>query len=96
MVFLPCMLCSMQDLKQHQKKYIKAVSFLAHKKVAVLAGIAGAACLFGILLMTTPASFVPDEDMGTIFVNISLPPASSLERTTIVTDEVGKIAGSYT
>ncbi len=77
-----------------QKKYIKAVSFLAHKKVAVLAGIAGAACLFGILLMTTPASFVPDEDMGTIFVNISLPPASSLERTTIVTDEVGKIAGS--
>ncbi|MDD4645148.1 MAG: efflux RND transporter permease subunit [Bacteroidales bacterium] len=35
---------------------------------------------------------MPDEDMGTIYVNVSLPPASSLERTDAVTAEVEDVA----
>jgi len=35
---------------------------------------------------------VPNEDMGTIFINVSLPPASSMERVKVVDAEVDKIA----
>jgi hydrophobic/amphiphilic exporter-1 (mainly G- bacteria), HAE1 family len=37
---------------------------------------------------------VPAEDMGTIFVSISLPPSSSMERTAVVSIEVDSIARS--
>jgi HAE1 family hydrophobic/amphiphilic exporter-1 len=57
-----------------------------------VAGIAFFSLLFVFLMKTTPSGFVPDEDMGTIFVNISLPPSSSLERTTVVARQVDSIA----
>ena len=44
------------------------------------------------LMKTTPSSFVPDEDMGTIFVNVTLPPASSMERTSVVVKQVADSA----
>ncbi len=43
-------------------------------------------------MKTTPSSFVPDEDMGTIFVPISLPAASSMERTTAIVNQVADSA----
>jgi HAE1 family hydrophobic/amphiphilic exporter-1 len=66
-----------------REKYIHYVTFLSTKKWIVI----GAVVLFTsglyLLMKTTPSGFVPEEDMGTIFVNVSLPPASSLERTTV-------------
>jgi len=73
-------------------KYKKSVSFLSSKKwiigVSVLAGMG----ILFYLMKTTPSSFVPAEDQGSIFANISLPPSSSLERSNEVTKEVDKIA----
>ena len=43
-------------------------------------------------MKTTPSSFVPDEDMGTIFVPISLPAASSMERTAAIVQQVSDSA----
>ncbi len=43
-------------------------------------------------MKTTPSSFVPDEDMGTIFVSISLPAASSMERTAAIVQQVSDSA----
>jgi HAE1 family hydrophobic/amphiphilic exporter-1 len=40
----------------------------------------------GFLAKQVPGGFIPEEDQGYIFVNIQLPPASSLQRT----DEVSK------
>lgn len=75
-------------------KYVGAVSFFSKKLklvgFIVLLFIAG----FFILMKVMPKGFVPDEDMGTIFVSISLPPASSMERTYDITMEIDSIARS--
>lgn len=73
-------------------KYEKAVTFLSHTRWIAFAIIIAFAGLFYFLLNTTKTSFVPDEDMGTIMTDVALPPASSLERTSIVTAEVEKLA----
>jgi HAE1 family hydrophobic/amphiphilic exporter-1 len=72
-------------------KYTKGVEFLGAHKVVALAGVAAFGAGLYFLMSTTPSSFVPAEDMGTIFVNVSLPPASTLERTTAVNTEVDSL-----
>ncbi|MES2456679.1 MAG: efflux RND transporter permease subunit [Bacteroidota bacterium] len=62
-------------------RYKRSVSFLARKKWIAVAGI----LLFtGILVWTmntTPKGFVPNEDLGTIMSDISLPAGTSQEAT---------------
>ena len=72
-------------------KYTRAVTFLAGRKWIALVAVAGFGVGLYFLMTTTPSSFVPNEDMGTIFVNVSLPPASTLERTTAVNTEVDSL-----
>jgi HAE1 family hydrophobic/amphiphilic exporter-1 len=72
-------------------KYTRAVQFLMGKRWLALAGVAGFGVALYVLMTSTPSSFVPNEDMGTIFVNVSLPPASTLERTTAVNNEVDSL-----
>ncbi len=72
-------------------KYTRAVQFLVGKRWLALAGVAGFGVALYVLMTSTPSSFVPNEDMGTIFVNVSLPPASTLERTTAVNNEVDSL-----
>ncbi|MBB5623615.1 HAE1 family hydrophobic/amphiphilic exporter-1 [Pedobacter cryoconitis] len=75
-------------------RYKRSVQFLSVKKWIVLGSIliAGAALFY--MMKTTPSSFVPAEDQGTIFANISLPPSSSMERTAAVTVKVDSIANT--
>jgi HAE1 family hydrophobic/amphiphilic exporter-1 len=74
------------------RKYRRAISFLARRRwiaaVVVLLFIG----LFAFLLKVTPAGFVPNEDQSFIMADVSLPPASSLERTTRIADQVVDIA----
>jgi HAE1 family hydrophobic/amphiphilic exporter-1 len=72
--------------------FVSSVHFLVRKKWVVVLIIVFFSGLFFLLLKTTPSSFVPNEDMGTIFVNITLPPASTMERVDVVATEVDKIA----
>lgn len=73
------------------KKYTNTVHYFSlHKLLAVII-IGVFALLLYLLMKTTPSSFVPNEDMGTIFATISLPPASSMERTTAIANEVDSI-----
>ena len=76
------------------KKYKRAITFLSRRRwlaaVIVLVFIG----LFAFLLKVTPAGFVPNEDQSFIMADVSLPPASSLERTTKIADEVVNIAKS--
>jgi len=67
------------------------VTFLSRKKWIVIAAVVIFSCGLYVLMKTTPSGFVPEEDMGTIFVNISLSPASSLERTTVIANKVDSI-----
>jgi len=72
--------------------FVSSVHFLVRKKWVVVLIVVFFSGLFFLLLKTTPSSFVPNEDMGTIFVNITLPPASTMERVDVVATEVDKIA----
>ncbi|MCP4293564.1 MAG: multidrug efflux RND transporter permease subunit [bacterium] len=59
----------------------------------------GLAMIFfaGLLFLTylgavsVPGGFLPDEDQGYFFVNASLPDGASLERTSVVTDQINAI-----
>ncbi len=73
-------------------KYTRSIKFLSLKKWLILLSAAVFVGLFAFLMKTTPSSFVPDEDMGTIFVPISLPPAASMERTAVIVKQVADSA----
>lgn len=75
-----------------KEKYVSAVSFLSKKKFIVWIALAVFTALFYLLMQTTPGAFVPDEDMGSVFADISLPPSASTERTEVITKEVERMA----
>ena len=75
-------------------KYKRSIGFLARRKWIALAGIAAFAALLVFLVKSTPGGFVPNEDQKFIIVDISLPPASSLERTSAISSEVAAICSS--
>lgn len=69
-------------------KYLGGAGFFAKKTIRVFvlfAIVLGFAAFLGIKV---PAGFIPEEDQGYFLVNITCPPASSLQRT----EEVAKIA----
>ena len=72
-------------------RYKKSVSFLSHKKWIAILGIV----FFGVVLVwtmnTTPKGFVPNEDLGTIMSDISLPPSTSQEATALVITKIDSI-----
>ncbi|MDZ7692986.1 MAG: efflux RND transporter permease subunit [Balneolaceae bacterium] len=69
-------------------RYKKVLGFFTRNSWAAVAIVIGSIALFGYLFQTTPSGFVPDEDQGVFFANVSLPTSSSLERTQDVLDEV--------
>lgn len=62
-------------------------SLFRHKWLAGMA-LTVAVVLLVLLMRTTKTGLVPDEDMGTVFVNVSTPPGSTLEQTKKAMDEV--------
>jgi len=73
-------------------KYKRSVQFLSAKKWIVVVTIVIASAGLFYMMKTTPSAFVPAEDQGTIFANISLPPSSSMERSTAIAKQVDSIA----
>ncbi|MFH6957139.1 efflux RND transporter permease subunit [Flavobacterium aquidurense] len=73
-------------------KYKRSVQFLSVKKWIVLASIVIAGAALFYMMKTTPSAFVPSEDQGTVFANISLPPSSSMERSDVIAKKVDSIA----
>ncbi|NCD70160.1 efflux RND transporter permease subunit [Mucilaginibacter agri] len=72
-------------------KYKRSVNFLVGRKWLAVLGIAIFGVIFWFLLKTTPTGFVPNEDQGVLFANISLPAGSSLERGAVVAKQVDEI-----
>ncbi|HXB07281.1 MAG TPA: efflux RND transporter permease subunit, partial [Puia sp.] len=52
------------------ERYSQSVRFLSARRWLVIVIIAGFGGLFYWLMKITPSSFVPEEDMGTVFVNV--------------------------
>lgn len=65
----------------------------AVKRGLVFIGILVVGLIF--LARVLPGGFMPEEDMGYLFVNIQLPDAASLQRSDAVTKKVEKIIGQF-
>ncbi|SFF86119.1 efflux RND transporter permease subunit [Sunxiuqinia elliptica] len=72
-------------------KYKHTTSFLMKKRwISPVLIIAFSGALY-FLMKTTPTGFVPAEDTGRMFVDISLPPATSMEETRRIANQVDAI-----
>ena len=69
-------------------KYKGGVKWFFRRKWLIGVGIAAAVALLVVLMRSTKTGLVPDEDMGTVFVNVTTPPGSSLHQTIKAMEEV--------
>ena len=71
--------------------YLGGAGFFAKKSFRVVGLLVVVIIVAGLLGLKVPSGFVPEEDMGYLLVNISNPPASSLQRTNEITRKVEAI-----
>ena len=69
-------------------RYKGGVQWFFRRKWMIGVGLAVAVVLLAVLMKTTKTGLVPDEDMGTVFVNVTTPPGSSLSTTIEAMEEV--------
>lgn len=73
-------------------RYIRIVKLLIARKWLALGAIAVFAGILVFFLKTTPTGFVPNEDSGAIYGDIILPPASTMDQTLKIADQIDSIA----
>lgn len=71
-------------------KYKGGVKFFFKRKWIAWSGLAIAVVLLVFFMNTTKTGLIPDEDMGTIFVNVTTPPGSSLAQTKKTMDKIAE------
>ena len=75
-------------------KYKGAVEKLVRKPIAIIIAVVVGIAVLATTMMTTKTGLVPDEDTGTLFCTVSMPPATSVARTTKVISQVDSILGA--
>ncbi len=75
-------------------RYKHSIRFFIQHKWISFALIALFVVGMGWLMARTPKGLVPNEDMGVMFITVSMPPATSLERTDYVMGQIDSIMGS--
>ena len=75
-------------------KYKKSVEKLVRKPVAMIITVVAGIAVLVITMFTTKSGLVPDEDTGTVFCTVSMPPATSVARTRTVINQVDSILAS--
>jgi multidrug efflux pump subunit AcrB len=76
------------------KVYQKGVKFFANHKITCFGLVAASIAVLVWLMAITPTALVPTEDTGTIMGAVTMPPATSQERTQEVMNKVDSIIGS--
>ncbi|MGN6278882.1 MAG: efflux RND transporter permease subunit [Sphingomonas sp.] len=72
-------------------RYVGALRWtLRHRWVPIVAAV-GALVLTGVVAMTIPMVFQPNQDRDTSTVNVTMVPGSTLEQTQVVVNKVAKI-----
>ena len=75
-------------------KYKKSVEKLVRKPVAMIITVVAGIAVLIVTMFTTKSGLVPDEDTGTVFCTVSMPPATSVARTRTVINQVDSILAS--
>jgi len=79
------------SFEKMSEKYGRTIGFFSRRKWIPITLLLSFVALLVVLAYNTPKGFVPNEDLGSISCNISLPPDASLERTDAVTRKVEAI-----
>ncbi len=74
------------------ERYRKLVGFIANRRVITFGSLLLFSFSAGLIGTIVPSGFIPNEDQGAIYANITTPSGATLERTDKVVDEVQKIA----
>lgn len=69
-------------------RYKSGVMWFFSRKWLIGVGVVAAIALLAVLMNHTKTGLVPNEDMGTVFVNVTTPPGSSLSQTVKAMEEV--------
>ena len=75
-------------------KYKTRVEKLVRKPLAIIIAVIVGIVVLTVTMQTTKSGLVPNEDTGTLFCTISMPPATSVARTRQVINEVDSILAS--
>ena len=76
-------------------RYAKLAMLLIRRKRLAIGAIAAAGVLTAVLMRVVPTGFVPDEDMGSLMVDLSTPSGYTMDKTekvmTRLTDQIQQI-----
>ena len=75
-------------------KYKNGVQKLVRKPLAIGIAVVIGIAVLATTMITTKTGLVPDEDTGTLFCTISMPPATSVARTRQIINQVDSILAS--
>ncbi len=78
------------SMEKTREGYGKIVGILVKHWVIPVAGVVACFALAYFVFVNLPATFLPDEDQGALFVDIQLPSAASLDRTNLIVENVRK------
>lgn len=72
--------------------YQKLLHIIANRRLIISLALLSFCILTGLLTTVVPTGFIPNEDQGTIYTNVTTPPGATLERTEKVVDAIQKEA----
>lgn len=75
-------------------RYKTLIAAIGNRSVVTFAILLGFSVGAGLIGKSVPTGFIPEEDQGTIYANITAPSGATLERTEKVSNEVQRIASS--
>ncbi|WP_153798912.1 efflux RND transporter permease subunit [Foetidibacter luteolus] len=78
-----------------EKKYGSMVAWMAGRKMVTLILFVGFCLATWGMSAILPSGFIPTEDQGMIYVNVTTPPGSTVDRTEKVMDEIETAAAEF-
>jgi len=72
--------------------YKRLINAIANRRLVTFGLLLGFSVGVGLIGAWVPAGFIPEEDQGTIYANITTPTGATLERTEKISDEVQRVA----
>ena len=79
-----------RGLETATKGYVGVVGYMARRIPRFLLVYVLIVGILGLLFLRLPGGFLPDEDQGTLYANVLLPPGATTERTAQVIEQVGR------
>jgi len=77
-----------------ENKFQWIIQLISNKRVIIYGSLIVFCLITGVLGKVLPSGFIPNEDQGTIYANITSPSGATLERTEKVVDDIQKVANN--